>query len=62
MEHVIPEQVFTYVNLLPKIFGRKNKFEYNSDFCLNFSMISVWSNMSDTIGYLHQTLQTRRNL
>jgi hypothetical protein len=41
------------VNLLPKIFERKNKSEYNDGFCLNLLAFSVWSNMSDTIGYLH---------
>jgi hypothetical protein len=33
--HVISEKVFTSVNLLPNIFERKNKSEYNNGFCLN---------------------------
>jgi hypothetical protein len=41
-----------------KIFERKNKIKYNSGFCLNFLVVLVWSNMYDTIGYLHRTLQT----
>jgi hypothetical protein len=61
-KHVIYEEVFMYVNLLPKIFERKNKSEYNSGFCLNLPVLLVWSNMSDTIEYLHQTLKTRHNL
>jgi hypothetical protein len=56
--HVISEEVFTSMNLLPKIFERKNKSEYNSGFCLNLPALSVWSNMSDTIGYLHRTPKT----
>jgi hypothetical protein len=32
---VIHEEVSTSSNLLPKIFGRKNKIEYNSSFSLN---------------------------
>jgi hypothetical protein len=45
-----------------KIFGRKNKSEYISDFSLNLLVVSVWLNMSDTIGYLHHSLWTWRNL
>jgi hypothetical protein len=56
-KHVIPDKVSTSTNLLPKIFGRKNKIEYNSGFCLKLSVGSVCSNMSDTIGYLYQTLR-----
>jgi hypothetical protein len=33
-KHVIPEEVFTSVNLLPKIFVRRNKIEYNNGFGL----------------------------
>jgi hypothetical protein len=39
--HVISEEVFTSVNLLPKIFKRKNKSEYNIGFCLNLPALSV---------------------
>jgi hypothetical protein len=61
-KHVISEEVFMYVNLLLKIFEIKNKSEYNNGFFLNFPALSVWSNMSDTIRYLHQTPKTRYNL
>jgi hypothetical protein len=37
---------------------KKNKSEYNNGFCLNLPALSVWSNMSNTIKYLHQTLKT----
>jgi hypothetical protein len=40
-KHVTPEEVFTSVNLLPKIFRRKHKIEYNSGFYLNLSAVSV---------------------
>jgi hypothetical protein len=60
--YVISEEVFMSVNLLLKIFERKNKSEYNSGFYLNLSALLVWSNMSDTIGYLHRTPKTRHNL
>jgi hypothetical protein len=40
-KHVIAKKVFMSVNLLPKIFERKNKSEYNNDFCLNLSVLSV---------------------
>ncbi len=39
--HVISEEVFTSVNLLSKIFERKNKIEYNSGFYLNLPALSV---------------------
>jgi hypothetical protein len=45
-----------------KIFEIKNKNEYINDFYLNLLMVSVWLNMSNTIGYLHRTLTTRHNL
>jgi hypothetical protein len=61
-KHVISKEVSTSVNLLPNIFERKNKSEYKSSFYLNLPVLSVWSNKSDTIGYLHQTLKTRHNL
>jgi hypothetical protein len=54
-KHVIPEKVSASVNILPKIFGRKNKIKYNNSFCLNLLVVLVWSNMSDTFGYLHWT-------
>jgi hypothetical protein len=34
-KYVMPDKVSTSANLLPKIFGRKNKIEYNSGFYLN---------------------------
>jgi hypothetical protein len=61
-KHVISEEVFTFVNLLPKIFEKKNKSEYNSGFYLKLPTLSVWSNMFDTIGYLHWTPKTLCNL
>jgi hypothetical protein len=39
--HVISEKVFTSMNLLPKIFERNNKNEYNRGFCLNLHALSV---------------------
>jgi hypothetical protein len=56
--HVISEEVFTSVNFLPKIFERKNKNGYISSLYLNLPALLVWSNMSDTIGYLHWTPKT----
>jgi hypothetical protein len=41
VKHVISEKVFTYVNLLLKIFRRKNKSECNNGFHLNLSMVTV---------------------
>jgi hypothetical protein len=61
-KHVIPKEDSMSVNLLPKIFGTKNKSEYNNGFCLNLPAVSVSLNMSDAIGYLHRTSQTWRNL
>jgi hypothetical protein len=61
-KHVISKEVFTSVNLLPKIFERKNKSECNRGFCLNLPALSVWSNMFYTIRYLHRTPKTRHNL
>jgi hypothetical protein len=40
-KHVISEEVFMSMNLLPKIFKRKNKSEYNSGFYLNLLVLSV---------------------
>jgi hypothetical protein len=40
-KHVISEEVYTFVNLLPKIFKRKNKSKYNGSFCLNLLVLSV---------------------
>jgi hypothetical protein len=54
-KRVIPEKVSMSVNLLTKIFERKNKSKYNSDFWLNLPMVSICSNIYDIIGYLHQT-------
>jgi hypothetical protein len=45
-----------------EIFGRKNKSEYINGFCLNLLAVLIWSNMSDTIGYLHRTPQAWRKL
>jgi hypothetical protein len=59
---VISEEVFRSVNLLPKIFERKNKSEFNSVFCLNLPVLSVCSNLFDTNGYLHRTPKTQHNL
>jgi hypothetical protein len=56
------QESFHFYKSFTKIFERKNKSEYNNCFCINLPAISVWSNMSDTIGYLHQTLWTCRNL
>jgi hypothetical protein len=49
-------------NLFTKIFGRKNKSEYIHGFYLNLLVVLVWSNISDTIGYLHRPPQTWCNL
>jgi hypothetical protein len=45
-----------------KIFRRKNKSEYISGLCLNLLVVSIWSNMFNTIGYLHHSLQTQCTL
>jgi hypothetical protein len=44
-----------------KIFGRKNN-KCIGGFCLNLSVVLIWSNMSNTIIYLHRTPQTRHSL
>jgi hypothetical protein len=55
-KHVTPENVSTSVNLLPKYLEGKIKLSTYVIFYLNLSVVLVWSNMSDTIGYLHRSL------
>jgi hypothetical protein len=55
-KHVTPAKVSTSANLLPKYLEGKIKVSTSEGFYRNLSIVSIWSNMSDTIGYLHQPL------
>jgi hypothetical protein len=57
-KHVIPEKVSMSANILPKYLEGKIKSSTSMVFYINLPVVSVWSNMSDTIGYLHWSLQT----